>query len=163
MDAGDRRMLMDAAGKPMLAWDYNERTAATTAQVYREHRRFETRYDALHRPTERWLRVRDEGTGGEDEFLIERFRYGEGQPGDKTNNLRGQLWQHYDRSGLAQTDAIDLSGQPLAVRTTARPTRSKRRSSIGPAVNWTTCTSRPRPASTRTFHPDHRATMRSAA
>ena len=26
MDAGDRWMLMDAAGKPMLAWDVNDRT-----------------------------------------------------------------------------------------------------------------------------------------
>ncbi len=27
MDAGDRWMLMDAAGKPMLAWDFNDKAA----------------------------------------------------------------------------------------------------------------------------------------
>ena len=37
MDAGDRWMLNDAAGKPMLAWDSRGHT-------------FRTEYDALHRP-----------------------------------------------------------------------------------------------------------------
>lgn len=116
MDTGDRRMLMDAAGQPMLAWDYNERADATTATVFKEHRRFETRHDKLHRPTERVLRVRDEDTGNVEAFLIEHFRYGEGRPADKINNLRGEVWQQYDASGIVQTDAVDLYGKPLAVR-----------------------------------------------
>jgi RHS repeat-associated protein len=116
MDAGDRRMLMDAAGQPLLAWDYNERKDAATTQVFLEHRRFRVLYDDLHRPTERWLRVRDESTGATSESLIERFRYGEQAPNNKGLNLRGQAWQHYDSSGLVQIDAIDLLGKPLAVR-----------------------------------------------
>jgi hypothetical protein len=47
MDAGDRWMLMDAAGKPMLAWDFNDRGAGTAMQA----RLYRTDYDALHRPT----------------------------------------------------------------------------------------------------------------
>ena len=31
MDAGDRWMLMDAAGKPMLAWDINETPQGTAS------------------------------------------------------------------------------------------------------------------------------------
>jgi RHS repeat-associated protein len=116
MDGGDRRMLMDAAGQPLLAWDYNERADATTPRIIKEHRRFEARCDVLHRPTERRLRVRDESTGDTREFLIERLRYGEGVPNDQASNLRGQLWRHVDNSGLLQTDAIDLSGKPLTVR-----------------------------------------------
>ena len=45
--------------------------------------------------------------------LVDRFRYGEGVPNDKTLNLRGKVWQHYDGSGLAQTDECDLAGKPL--------------------------------------------------
>jgi hypothetical protein len=121
MDAGDRRMLMDAAGQPLLAWDYNERTDATTPQVFKEHRRFETRYDALHRPVERRLRIRDEVTGAVQESLTEVMRYGEGQSNDTANNLRGQLWQQYDGSGLAQTGAFDLSGKASIVRRRLAP------------------------------------------
>ncbi|HLG55465.1 MAG TPA: SpvB/TcaC N-terminal domain-containing protein [Vicinamibacterales bacterium] len=131
MDSGDRRMLMDAAGQPMLGWDYNERIDTATAAVYKEHRRFETRYDELHRPAERRLRVRDEDSGVVAEFLIERFRYGEGQPGDKGHNLRGQVWQHYDGSGVGQTDSIDLSGKPLCVR------RRLAGETVTAVVDWT--------------------------
>src|SRR5262249_27482738 len=56
MDAGDRWMLNDAAGKPMLAWDVNEQLdAAGTASV--EERQFRTTYDALHRPVESQLMI----------------------------------------------------------------------------------------------------------
>lgn len=116
MDGGDRRMFLDGVGQAVLAWDYNERTSATTSTVFREHRRLETGYDELRRLTSRRLRIRDEATGNVNEFLTEDFRYGEGLAGDKARNLRGQLWQHYDGSGLVQTDAVDLSGGPLAVR-----------------------------------------------
>jgi YD repeat-containing protein len=115
MDAGERRLLMDAAGQPLLAWDYNQRVHPTSLQVFEEHRRFETRYDALHRPVERRLRVRDQSTGTVRESLIEFFRYGEDTPGDTANNRRGQLWQHYDGGGLAETETLDLLAQPIAV------------------------------------------------
>jgi RHS repeat-associated protein len=117
MDAGDRRLLADAAGQPLLSWDYNERTDATTTTVFNEHRRFETGYDPLHRPAERILRVRDDNTGVTEKFVVERFRYGEEAPDNKAANLRGEPWQHYDGSGLQQTDAFDLGRKPLVSRT----------------------------------------------
>jgi hypothetical protein len=46
MDAGDRWMLNDATGKPMLAWDA------------RKHR-FRTEYDELHRPTGSFVKGAD--------------------------------------------------------------------------------------------------------
>jgi RHS repeat-associated protein len=116
MDAGDRRMLMDAAGQPLLAWDYNERKDASTPRLFKEHRRVRVVYDALHRPLERWLRVRDESTGASRESLVERFRYGEGVTNAKRLNLRGKVWQHYDCSGVAQTDEFDLSEKPRVLR-----------------------------------------------
>ena len=59
MDAGDRWMLIDAAGKPMLAWDFNDRTR-DDGSVRHRARRFETRYDALHRPVEQRLTINAE-------------------------------------------------------------------------------------------------------
>jgi RHS repeat-associated protein len=112
MDAGDRRTLIDATGQPLLAWDYNERKDATTPRLFKEHRRFRVVYDSLHRPLERWLRVRDEVTGTIRESLIERNRYGEGVAHDTALNLRGKIWQHYDSSGVAQTDEFDASDKP---------------------------------------------------
>ena len=53
MDAGDRWMLMDAAGKPMLAWDFNDKRPRHSAE---QRALFDTDYDALHRPIEQWLR-----------------------------------------------------------------------------------------------------------
>jgi RHS repeat-associated protein len=116
MDAGDRRMLMDAAGQPVLAWDYNERKDATTPRLFKEHRRVRVVYDTLRRPLERWLRVRDESTGATHESLVERFRYGEGAASAKRLNLRGKIWQHYDSSGVAQTDEFDRSDKPRVSR-----------------------------------------------
>src|SRR5215217_7327409 len=52
MDAGDRWMLMDAASKPMLAWDFNERQ--TGDGPVDEDRLFLTEYDELHRPVSQW-------------------------------------------------------------------------------------------------------------
>lgn len=57
MDAGDRWMLMDAAGKPMLAWDMNETPQGNAAT--RENRIYATDYDKLYRPTAQWLTMAD--------------------------------------------------------------------------------------------------------
>jgi RHS repeat-associated protein len=130
MDGGDRRMVMDAAGQPLLAWDYNERRDATTSRVFREHRRFRIVYDALRRPVERWLRVRDATTGTTRESLVERFRYGESAPNARQHNLRGRTWQHYDNSGLAQTDVFDLSDKPRVSR------RRLVRDIEAPVIDW---------------------------
>ena len=74
MDAGDRWMVLDAAGQPLLAWDYNERKDATTSHCSRSIGVFASS-TSVHRPLERWLRIRDESTGATHESLVERFRY----------------------------------------------------------------------------------------
>jgi RHS repeat-associated protein len=122
MDAGDRWMLNDAAGKPMLAWDNRGHT-------------FRTDYDALHRPTGSFVK----GADPEDPDKIIQFEkeiYGDTPnnglfvdpdhpENDQTKqlNLRGQPYKHYDTAGLAtsmgrnpvtgQDEAFDFKGNPL--------------------------------------------------
>ncbi|HEY7768029.1 toxin TcdB middle/N-terminal domain-containing protein, partial [Longimicrobium sp.] len=110
MDGGGRWSLMDAAGKPMLAWDFNERISESGAAVP-EHRRYRTTYDALHRPLGTRLTVND-GTAA----LVERFVYGEeiADAADaRAGNLRGQLYQHYEQSGLVRRRRFSFQGQLL--------------------------------------------------
>jgi RHS repeat-associated protein len=106
MDAGDRWMLMDAAGKPMLAWDFNE--LQTDAGPVNEDRLYFTSYDNLHRPTARWLAI-----NGNPEQMAERFEYRDAQDHDPAallNRLQGQLVRHYDPGGLAETIRRDFKG-----------------------------------------------------
>ncbi len=115
MDAGDVWMLPDAAGKPMFAWDFNQRQADTGA-VIDEERLFFTRYDALHRPLEQWLAI----NGGSPQ-LVERYVYGEqltSAADARERNLRGQLHQHYDPSGLNHVERLDFKGNPRELRRT---------------------------------------------
>ena len=107
MDAGDRWMLMDAAGKPMLAWDTNEFQDKNTSPAI-QNRLFFTQYDALHRPTAHWLTM----DGGAAQ-MIERFEYVDTKDKDAnalTNNLIGQAVRHYDPSGLTQLIRRDFKG-----------------------------------------------------
>jgi RHS repeat-associated protein len=119
MDAGDRWMLMDAAGKPMLAWDENNKGDGTPIQK----RLYETEYDALHRPTAQWLTVDTDVP-----IMVERYEYRDtnnpdGTPNpqlvqDKTANLLGQLIRHYDPSGLIETVRRDFKGNVQEVHRT---------------------------------------------
>ena len=116
MDTGDRWTLNDAAGRAMLAWDRNDRQTGTTLTV--EERQYRTKYDALHRPIEQWLSV-----DGTRPALIERFEYldtDDADPNGDTvkNNLRGQLVQHYDPSGLTTLVRISFKGNPEEVHRT---------------------------------------------
>jgi hypothetical protein len=109
MDGGDRWMLMDATGQPFYAWDENERVMEEGSRVL-ERRRFHTVYDALRRPVEQHLQVED----GSPQ-VIERFIYGEEQPEELNRNLRGQIYQHYDSSGLITNQGFDFKGNLLEV------------------------------------------------
>jgi RHS repeat-associated protein len=121
MDAGDRWMLMDAAGKPMLAWDMNETPQGTAAT--REDRFYSTDYDKLHRPTAQWLTINNASR-----IMVERYEYRDnknpdGTPNsqlaqDKAANLIGQLVRHYDPSGLVETIRRDFKGNVQEVRRT---------------------------------------------
>src|SRR5262245_34224771 len=121
MDAGDRWMLMDAVGKPMLAWDLNDKGPASTAQT----RMFHSEYDELHRPTKQWLKIDTAAAA-----LVEAFDYCDtDQPTGAANltdakqhNLIGQAVRHWDPSGLSTVERIDFSGKPAHVtRTLIKP------------------------------------------
>jgi RHS repeat-associated protein len=105
MDAGDRWTINDAAGKPMFNWDvYKANDNAAT-----ENRLYSTDYDELHRPTALKLKINNAA-----KVVLEKFVYQDAQR-NPSNNLNGQLVQHYDASGLVEPIAIDFKGSPLEV------------------------------------------------
>jgi RHS repeat-associated protein len=91
MDAGERWMLNDVAGKPIRAWDS------------RGHM-FETIYDQLRRPIEQ--RVTGEDSLRPDQRLrnrtvtIEKTEYGESHTNSCALNLRMRVFKSYDGAGV---------------------------------------------------------------
>ena len=131
MDAGDRWMLMDAAGQPLVAWDYNERQADDGAWL-QEWRLYTTDYDALRRPTAQWLRVwqrprttvpaPSEPYRAQAPVMLERFEYQDARTPDLAN-LNGQPVRHFDTSGMVETVRRDFAGHVEEVhRTLVRDT-----------------------------------------
>ena len=121
MDADDRWMINDSAGKPMFAWDQNDQGPGTATQK----RTFRTTHDELHRPIKQFLKI-----DAAREALIEEFAYCDTNrlngPANldvaKTRKLIGQAIKHWDPSGLATVEEIDLSGKPAHVtRTLIKP------------------------------------------
>jgi len=98
MEAGERWLLADVAGKPLYTWDS------------RGHR-IRTVYDRLRRPTDSLLQV-----GGGAEMVVERRVYGEAEPTPEAHNLRGRLVRHFDPAGLVTVDEVDFKGNPLIGR-----------------------------------------------
>jgi RHS repeat-associated protein len=95
MEAGERWMLNDVAGKPLYAWDS------------RNHR-FRTAYDPLRRPTDSFLRE-----GASAEMVIGRSIYGETRPNPEVNNLRGKVVELRDQAGVVTSDEYDFKGNLL--------------------------------------------------
>ena len=129
MDAGDRWMIMDAAGKPMLAWDTNQTPGAVPTN---EDRIYLTEYDKLHRPTKQWLTINTDAPK-----MVEHFEYVDtaGNPNidaHKAANLVGQLVKHYDPSGRVETLRLDFSGNVLEVQ---RTLNNQPRESL---IDWST-------------------------
>ena len=134
MDAGDRWMLTDAAGKPMLAWDHNTRQDENNDFVD-EQRLYFNEYDRLHRPTARWLGINDE-----PRVMVERFEYRDTtNPDGSTNqqlatdrsaNALGQLSRHYDASGSNEVVRRDFKGNLLEAR------RRLNNQPLEPLVDW---------------------------
>ena len=94
MDSGERWLLHNVLGNPLRVWD---------ARGFA----FRLRYDALHRPTHRFLT-----RPGLGEALAERFVYGEKHP-DSARNLKGRLFRHYDGAGVAGCERHDFKGNLL--------------------------------------------------
>lgn len=104
MDAGVRRIVLDAAGNEI------ERRDSKGALILRA-------YDKLNRPTHLW--ARDDDKPGSVVSLRERLLYGD-NPGlgltaaQITNgNLLGKLYRHYDEAGRLTFDAYDFKGNIL--------------------------------------------------
>ena len=97
MEAGERWMLNDVAGKPIRAWDS------------RGHR-FRTDYDPLRRPTDSFVQRRRAAR----RWLVGRTVYGEGQPEPEVSNLRGKVVQALTtRREIVTSDAYDFKGNLL--------------------------------------------------
>lgn len=110
MDAGQRWMLPDVSGQPLYAWDVNDRVTLEGETVL-ERRVFHSLYDALRRPVEHRLAI----NGGTFQ-VIERLEYGEDHPEAGSRNLRGQLYRHYDPSGLLTNERFDFKGNMAEAR-----------------------------------------------
>ncbi|MFM0258421.1 SpvB/TcaC N-terminal domain-containing protein [Paraburkholderia sediminicola] len=129
MEAGERWMLNDAAGKPVRAW--NSREFA-----------FRTEYDDLRRPVKSFVR----GETLSHEILFELTIYGErpetglSEAQRKQANLRGKAFRHFDGAGVVVTDLNDFKGNPL--HSARRFTREYKH-----APDW----SRPQPFESRTY------------
>ena len=96
-DDGERRTLHNIIASPLRTWD-------ARGFVFR------IRYDALHRPTHRFVsRV------GFGETLTERFVYGEKHP-DAARNLKGRVFRHYDGAGVVANERYDFKGNLLESR-----------------------------------------------
>ena len=98
MEAGERRALFDAAGKPLLQWDS------------RGHR-LRTGYDALRRSVASYLQ-----SGADPEVLIGETYYGEALPDPEAGNRRTRVAELYDQAGVVTTDGFDFKGNPLRTR-----------------------------------------------
>ena len=105
MEAGERWMLNDVAGKPNRAWDS------------RGHA-FKTEYDQLRRPLRSYVRgsdpiYSDQRTFNRD-LLFEKVEYGEGQPNDVQLNLRARTFKSYDGAGTLTNEEFDFKGNLLS-------------------------------------------------
>jgi RHS repeat-associated protein len=92
MDAGDRWMLNNVAGKPIRGWDSRGFVRRLT-------------YDALQRPLA--LFVRD----AQGEKLVEKTVYGEAQ--GSAHNHRGKVYQVFDGAGVGTSQKYDFKGNLL--------------------------------------------------
>jgi RHS repeat-associated protein len=95
MEAGERWMLNDVAGKPIRAWDSR-------------NNQFRAGYDQLRRPTDSILRI---GVG--PELLVTTTAYGESFPNPELNNLRGKAVQLFDQAGVVSNNTYDFKGNLL--------------------------------------------------
>jgi RHS repeat-associated protein len=104
MDAGERWMLNDVAGKPIRAWDS------------RGHE-FRTEYDELRRPVRQFVRGADADQSDprvfNREILFEQVEYGEGHANDLALNLRTRVFKSYDGAGVVTNEVYDFKGNLL--------------------------------------------------
>ena len=106
MEAGERWMLNDVAGKPIRAWDSRGHNFTTT-------------YDALRRPLNQYVR----GSSAESDprtrnpanprgLLVDKIDYGEALANGEALNLRTRIHRHSDSAGIATNARLDAGGTP---------------------------------------------------
>ncbi|MCD4769000.1 MAG: RHS repeat-associated core domain-containing protein, partial [Bacteroidales bacterium] len=93
VDAGLQLAFQDVAGNPLYVWDANGDTV-------------QTKYDELRRPTELWVRYKD----NPDYFLSQKTIYGEDKSDSQSTNHRMQVWKIYDGAGLVISEEYDFKG-----------------------------------------------------
>ncbi|HWP91823.1 MAG TPA: SpvB/TcaC N-terminal domain-containing protein [Thermodesulfobacteriota bacterium] len=108
MDAGERWMLNNVAGKPIRVWDSRGHEIKTT-------------YDELQRPTHLFVKH-----DTDPEILVERNIYGEAHPDSippapnvpspSLLNLRGKVYQVFDGAGIVTNEKYDFKGNLLSSR-----------------------------------------------
>lgn len=95
MDTGERWMFDNLMGNPVHSWDSNNQV-------------FTTEFDALQRPVRMFVQK-----PGEDQKLTDKIIFGELQLNAEANNLRGQVFQTFDSSGMMRNVQHDFKGNPL--------------------------------------------------
>ncbi len=122
MEAGERWMLSDVAGKPIRAWDS------------RGHN-FRMEYDPLRRLLHQCVRGTDANRSDPRTLntwvLFAKTEYGENQTKDKDLNLRTRVFKSYDGAGIATKIEYDFKGNLL------RSTRELAKDYIN-IINWST-------------------------
>lgn len=94
VDAGQSWLLPDALNATMLSWDANGHRVLWL-------------FDALHRPTERWLLKPSDS----NYRLTQKTIYGESAgSGAVAAGLRGQVWKVFDGAGLVHNEQFDFKG-----------------------------------------------------
>ncbi|GAA1980200.1 SpvB/TcaC N-terminal domain-containing protein [Microbacterium pumilum] len=100
-EAGERRILGDAGGKPIRTWDG------------RGHA-FRTEYDALRRPRHTFVAGSDAMQSDPrvlgHEVMFASIEYGEGQDDDVALNLRTRTSKVFDGAGVVTSEAYDFKG-----------------------------------------------------
>jgi RHS repeat-associated protein len=100
MEAGERWMLNNVAGKPIRAWDSRGHT-------------FRTEYDPLLRPLRSFVTSANAANPNQ-ELLTDRIIYGEQHPNNLQRNLRGKLYLHLDQAGALASETYDFKGNLLS-------------------------------------------------
>ncbi|MGT9851954.1 RHS repeat-associated core domain-containing protein [Vibrio parahaemolyticus] len=112
VDNGTSVSLSDAAGRAFIAVN----NISTAADGLEDNSQAVTRtwqYENVSLPG-RPLSITEQVTGGTAR-ITERFVYASNTEAEKAQNLAGQCISHYDTAGLAQTNSIALTGEPLSI------------------------------------------------
>ncbi|KAF2837324.1 SpvB-domain-containing protein [Patellaria atrata CBS 101060] len=99
MDSGQMRVIYDCNGKVLFSW--------TDRGILLRHG-----YDPLGRETDLWMTE-----SSLPETLLHNFQYGEDVPDSAMHNLRGQVVQIRDQSGVSSNESFDFKGNNLRTRT----------------------------------------------